>query len=304
MKKILFIFDKKRTEIYSNKLLHSDWVNECKEDYDIDFWGKDFGDTSLQNLKNKIDSFKPDYLYGTMKKRYINWLPDLSSIKVPKIFVECDTWEYNYNDDWYKQFDKIYIRGLWGKNSQKYNKEIGNIELFNKRIKNEETWERVPLFRWSVPEKWLEKDYYPKNKIYFIGRSTLPAYEYRIYMYNMLNKYIIFKPKINKIKMFDCKKYLEYIRSASALVCPTESAYGDFIPAKIFEYATSGAAILTNCDLISYNMKDLDNVVIKYKDLDDLKYLIKNTDFTKYYDKAKEVIKNHTHKIRYKELFK
>jgi hypothetical protein len=49
-------------------------------------------------------------------------------------------------------------------------------------------------------------------------------------------------------------------------------------------------------------MEDLDKVVIHYTDLKDLREKLK-MDFTPYYNKAREVIKNHTHKIRYKELF-
>ena len=49
-------------------------------------------------------------------------------------------------------------------------------------------------------------------------------------------------------------------------------------------------------------MADLDEVVIKYNGLEDLREKIK-MDFSPYYDKAREVMKNHTHEIRYKEIF-
>ena len=115
-------------------------------------------------------------------------------------------------------------------------------------------------------------------------------------------KYIKFLPKkMSSLLIGD--DYINALSTASALVCPTESFFGDFIPAKIFEYAVSGAAILTNCNLTKYDMKDLNEVVIKYKDFKDLKRVIKSTDFSLYYGKGTEVMKNHTHKIRYKELF-
>ena len=90
--------------------------------------------------------------------------------------------------------------------------------------------------------------------------------------------------------------------SASALVCPTESVYGDYVPSKIFEYAASGAAVLTNCDLVRYGMKDLDEFVINYKNWDDLEDKL-DMNFKPYHNIARDVLRNHTHIKRYKELF-
>ena len=305
-KRILFIFNKDRANNYSNKLLHSDWANDCSNDFRVKFWGLGFGDTSLKALKNKIDSFKPDYIYCTLRGIFKsgNWLPDLTSIKVCKIFVECDTWHWPRNDPWYEQFDKVYCRQpWWGKSSQKYNKLLGSEELFNEKLRNAISWEETPLFRWSIPEKCLNKDKEAKrNGIFFIGRATMPAYESRIDMYNRFKDKIHFKPGINELKMIEGEKYWELLKSASALVCPTESAYGDFIPAKIFEYAASGAAIITNCDLDRYEMSDLNQVVIKYEDWNDLGKKLQ-MDFSPYYNKSVDVMKNHTHVLRYKEIF-
>ena len=313
MKRILFIFPLEATQYY-NKSLHFDWILDCAQDYIIDMWGKGYGSTSADSLKEKTDSFKPDFIYMTIRKRYFDpvscdtWLPDLTCIKITKIFVECDEWANDRKDKWYDQFDKIYCRQpIW---KFKYSVKLNFTYFLNKKIKKPEkkysdyesyinnikSWKNIPLFRWSVPEKAFMFSKKHKKGIYFVGQCKGP-YDFRKQMR------IIFRKKGSiifiKAKM---DNYWKLLGSTSALVCPTESNYGDFVPAKIFEYAASGAAILTNCDLISYNMPDLDKVVIKYTDLNDLEEKLK-MDFTSYYGKAREVIKNHTHKIRYKELF-
>ena len=116
-------------------------------------------------------------------------------------------------------------------------------------------------------------------------------------MYNRFKNKIIFISKKKEKTL-----YYNILANASSLVCPTECNFGNFVPTKILEYAASGAAILTNCNLISYDMKDLDEFVIHYKSLDDLEEKLK-IDFTPYYGKAVKAAKNHTHKIRYRELF-
>jgi hypothetical protein len=93
-KSILFIYVKPYMN-YWNNYLHSSWANECRENYNIEFWGYGFYDKfDLDSLKTMIDKFQPDYIYMTIRpiyqrwtKGFGNWLPDLSSIKVPKIFV-------------------------------------------------------------------------------------------------------------------------------------------------------------------------------------------------------------------------
>ena len=92
------------------------------------------------------------------------------------------------------------------------------------------------------------------------------------------------------------------LHTASALLCPTESNYGAFVPAKFFEFAASGATVVTNCDYVSYGIPELKGKVIDYTDLNSLEALF-DMDFSKYHYKASKVMRNHTHKIRYKELF-
>ena len=302
-KKILFICKKECLNKY-NSSLHFDWVNDCSADYDIDFWGRGFGSYKISNLRKKIDAFKPDYLYLTMRKHYEDWLPDLTNIKVNKIFVENDNWEYSARDSWYRQFDQLYSRqSIWGKKSRKYNKELCSESKFKKRISYLKTWESFPMFNWSVSESSLTGGKSTRNGVFCIGWRQSPMYENRRHMKGELSRYIRFLPK-GSAQRLSQKEYWKVLYSASALVCPTDSSYGDFIPAKMFEYAASGAAVLTNCDLIRYaDMPDLDSVVIKYKNLQDLIDLIKNTDFKKHYNVARDVIRNYTHRIRYREIF-
>ena len=309
-KRILFIFDKRKSSQSANRLAHAYWTNECSSDFDITMWGNGFGETSIASLNRVIDTFKPDYIYCTLRSAYQDkkthevWLPDLSSIRVPKIYVEVDTWEWKSNDDWYSQFDKIYCRiPKWGKRSQKYVEGLGSRKDFDRQIGNADTWINTPFFRWSVSESLLNINYtYPRNGVYFIGRATMPMYEHRIHMSKRFKHKIKFKPGPYVMKMLDKEKYWQKLCSASALVCPTESAYGDFIPSKLFEYAASGAAVVTNCDLKWYDMSDLEEAVIKYTDLDDLDEKL-SLDFTRFYGKCREVMRNHTHRVRYKEIF-
>ena len=287
-KKILFLL---REYDFRNKRRRTDWTIDCSKIYDIDFWGYKITKTTLKSLQKKIDIFKPDFIYLTRRKRYriydeklgkkIYWLPDISSIKVPKIFVEVDTWAYNSNDDWYKQFDKVYRRQYnWG------------------------SWDSVPVFRWSAPNIAFPKGKKSNREgLYFIG-----IYKHiNNIMGQDINTYQVrtdIKKRFNQIKYITAfyENYWKKLHMASALVCPTESMYGDFIPEKLFEYLASGAAVITNCDLISYGVPDLEKNVIRYTDLDDLETKL-SLDFKSYHNQAKNVMKNHTHCVRYREIF-
>jgi len=275
-KKILVISRKKDLQ---DKRSHFTWINDCKADYEFDYWGQGISSRTLLSLKNQIDSFKPDYIYMTMRKRYTTkntggnfWLPDLTNIKVPKIFVEVDTCYYDVNDPWYKQFDKVYCRApFWG------------------------NWKNVPLFRWSVPECAFPAKKRGRNGIYFIGKYMQSHYNYR---YKLR---LLFGNKIKFIRRY-FGKYWEYAQKASALLCPTENNHGDYIPAKLFEYLASGAAVITNCDLNNAGIPELESFVIKYKTIKQLRRRL-SMDFVPYHDKAVPIMRNHTHRIRYKEIF-
>jgi len=303
-KKILFIYNKIRATKKTNRIIHCGWITDCQNCYEVEFWGKGFSETSIDSLQKKIDSFKPDYIYGTNRKASEQWLPDISKINVEKVFVETDTWGRPSTDQWYNQFDSLYCRASWwGKSSQKYHKGLGSRKKFLKHLENCDTWKNIKLFKWSVPENLLDKKTKRKRKgVFFVGRATLPSYKHRIKMYKRFKKRIKFEPGINVLRMYEKKKYWSIMMSASALVCPTESVYGDYVPSKIFEYAASGAAVLTNCDLVRYGMKDLDEFVINYKNWDDLEDKL-DMNFKPYHNIARDVLRNHTHIKRYKELF-
>jgi len=262
---------------------HFVWIDDCREIYDIDFWGKDICDTSLSSLKKKVDSFKPDFLYFSLRKKYqistyntTNfWIPDLTTIKVPKIFVEVDTCYYDANDPWYKQFDKLYCREpLWN------------------------GWDKIPLLRWSVAKKNFPSKKIRRNKrsgIFFMGKMDGQAYEQR------RNLRRLFGDKIKFIRQINLN-YLNTMFSASALLCPTENYYGNYTPTKLFEFLASGAAVLTNCDMKQAGIPELEDFVIKYNDEKDLESKL-DMDFSPYYNRAIPAMKNHTHVIRYRELF-
>jgi len=298
-KKILFIYGKKDGKsIPFKQNIHTDWVEDCKDMYDIQYWGKGFTKTSIQSLKNKIDSFKPDFIYLTMRERYKikllepeYWLPDLTNTTVPKIFVEVDTYKWDRNDDWYNQFDQVYCRQSWWGYNFYDSKYIVNQEV----KKRSSTWQKVLLFRWSVPKIAFPERKNKRRGIYFMGAVTRPGYKDRKNMWHRFRKKIHFRKELTT-------KYWDMLKRSQAVVCPSESDYGTFVPAKLFEFAASGAAVITNCDYVSYGMPDLKGKVIDYTDLDSLEALFK-MDFTPYYGKAAEVMKSHTHKIRYRELF-
>jgi len=277
MKKILFLYNSAGFGSL-NAYANCGWIKDCSLDYDIKCWGKGFAKrTTLPSLKRTIDLFKPDYIYLTLRKKYKYWLPDLTNIKVPKIYVEVDTQKYNANDPWYRQFDKVMCR----------QPSFGN-------------WKNVPLFRWSAPERSFptkaELSTIKRKGIKFIGHCMERVYSTRKRLSKRFKKKVWF----GKIKG---PGYWLSLKRSSALLCPTESNYGDFIPAKLFEFLASGAAVLTNCDLKGYGTPELEKYIIRYKDLVDLhKKLL--YDFTPYHNKALKVMRNHTHRVRYRELFR
>lgn len=289
MKNILFIYNKSFLESHSRHI-HSHWVVDCQNNYNIEFWGKDFvqdKDLTIKALKRKIDRFKPDYIYLTGRKKYMFkkskknmcWLPNLSDIKnVIKIFVEVDSYRYSTSDEWYRQFDKLYCRN-------------------NKWV----DWKNIPILRWSVSEIAFPNKNISINRkgIYFVGTIDNRPYWYRRKIRDLLFN------KINFCTVYP-DEYWNILHSASALVCPAEGRIHKdveyYVPAKLFEYLASGAAVLTNCDAIESGIENLNDIVIKYKDLNDLNDKL-DIDFEPYYNKAIEIMRNHTHRVRYKELF-
>jgi len=279
-KKILLILRKVDFHVNKNKRPHFTWINDCKADYEFDYWGQGISSITLLSLKNKIDSFKPDYIYMTLRKKYHlknsggkYWLPDLTNIKVPKIFVEVDNCYYDVNDPWYKQFDVLMCREpSWN------------------------GWDNIPLFRWSVPEcAFPTKKMERKDGIYFIGKVKGPAYAERQKLHLLLGH------KIKFIQRF-WSGYWEYIQKASALLCPTENLYGHYTPTKLFEFLASGSAVITNCDFNQAGIPELEQYAIKYNSFRSLKRRL-HLDFTPYYDSAIPLMRNHTHRVRYKEIF-
>jgi len=325
-KKILFIGSKRHIVNYK-KRINYDWVTDvqCLKCFDINFWGPGYSDSlTIKSLNIIIDKIKPDYIYSYCRGKLFKWLPDISSIKVPKIMVELDTYKYSPKDKWYTQFDKVLCRqSIWAKKHspildikhfedrvvhsnivKKLKLTDATIRRSSKKLYKEYKrcvarsllWKNVALFRWSIKEEDIYNGNETRSGITFIGVKVERLYHQR------KNISRILKDDVQFLVQWDKDKYLNLLRSSSALLCPTESTYGDFIPGKLFEFAASAAAIITNCDLKSYNMKDLDEVVIKYNDVNDLKEKIK-MDFAPYYNKANEVMRNHTHGIRYTEIF-
>ena len=305
MKKILFIYVREYRHEW-NHALHTDWVDECGDDFEVRFWGPGFNsDLSRDGLIRTINLFKPDYIYGTIRDLYTGcdrgayyikeWLPSILGIGVRSIFVDCDTHNHPATDNWYKQFSKLYCRqAIW---------DIKSRSAYDRvRVMNLATWEKIPLFRWSVSKSRIIENT-NRHGIYFVGRTDGVLFRHREQMRKDLAGKVTFIPSSGAFcDVLNTDAYWEVLRNASALICPTESTFGDYVPAKIFEYAAAGAAILTNCDLRGYGMADLAEVVIPYTDLDDLKSKL-STDFTPYHNISCKVIANHTHQIRYKEIF-
>ena len=298
MKKILFIIKKPLTKESSVKQqIHNGWVDDCRKIFDIQFWGKGYTNTSIKSLQNKIDSFKPDYIYMTKRKNYFKWLPDLTNIKVPKIYVEVDTYKYNAVNLWYTQFDKVYRRSFFDINS--YVRRTHN-DIGKKIKKNISGWCNAQIFKWSIPCEYICSVNGMRHGIYHFGAVKRRGYKYRKLVYDT------YKSK-DGVGVVDYHKaldgsYWSRLYRASALLCPTESDYGDFVPAKLFEYLASGSAVITNCDLVQYGCPELEKYVIKYKNIKDLKSKL-FMNFVPYHGKALKAIRNHTHIVRYKELF-
>jgi len=324
MKKILFIIGKRFSSDIGHRI-HYDWVEECKDIFEIKLWGSKYVEnTSLVSLQKEIDSFRPDYIYMTHRRTISQWLPDLTNIKVPKIFVEVDTYKYNSNDSWYKQFDKVMCREpFWGhKHSPIYGKEFfkrdiqrcckyKNIALSDKelrqkikyhyrnyliRLKKSKTWGHVPFFCWSVSEKDICCKIHQRSGVKFIARSSRRLYPVRDLIKKRFYNSVLFS------NVWEKREYTKEIKNASALLCPTESFYGDFIPAKLFEFLASGSAVITNCDFNQAGIPELEQYAIKYNSFRSLKRRL-HLDFTPYYDSAIPLMRNHTHRVRYKEIF-
>jgi len=325
-KKILFLVSERQKE-NSKRRIHYEWAEDCKDIFNISLWGPGYSDVlSINNLKNYIDKVKPDYIYCYNRSRLSKWLPDISSVTVPKIMTELDTYKYNPLDDWYKQFDKIYCRindwrfkysrQLAEKHfidSVKDHVSINNLELNKKQIskiiskqyskylsklKNTHRWKNITLLRWSVCDSNIFLgDRRIRFGTGFVGRKVKRLYEQRRELYDALKN-----DNISFCVEWDKDKYLNLLKTFSALICPTESSFGDFVPAKLFEFAASGSAIITNCNLIDYKMEDLNEVVIRYSSIEDLKDKLE-FDFQDLYNKSSEIMKSHTNHIRYREIF-
>lgn len=281
-KKILIILREKDLFGNHDNRGHCSWHKECGELFDFDFWGYGLGKTTLKSLTRKIDQFKPDYLYASLKKKYYVynpltkeeecWLPDLTSIRIPKIYVEVDTWKYSSLSPWYSQFTHLYCRCPWWND-----------------------WSNVPLFRWSIPQCSFSTMKIKRKGIYFIGHWQGKGYEKRREIEESFRDTIVFCIKH--------RNYWDYLHKASALICPTESDYGDFIPIKLFEYLASGAAVITNCNVEMAGIPEVKDLVIRYSNMDDLKDKLM-FDFSPYHNMAVDIMRNHIHSIRYKEIFK
>lgn len=326
MKKILVIVSRSHVD-NPHKRIHYGWIEECSSMFDIAVWGPAYSDDlTSASLKKKIDQFKPDYIYITHRRSCDKWLPDLSGIKsIKKIYVEVDSYKYSRNDPWYSQFDSVYSRQpIWNFDRSvfpdfKYFRSIYKTIMrhkelpykkkkidkwadkshrqFIKKRKYALTWEKTPLFRWSISNSDLYEGEAKRDGIYFLGRSSVKLYNERYHMTRRL------KGKVFYVSEWDKDRYNSILRSASALICPTESNFGDFVPAKFFEFVASGSAVLTNCDLNLYDLGDLAENVIGYNGTDDLENKL-SMDFTGYHNKTAEIMRNHTHFARYGELFR
>ena len=296
-KKIICITSKDCIKENDNRQTYK-WFYDCQDIFDVQLWGLGFNETTIIDLQNKIDSFKPDYIYATGRHKYSRynyithkmdekcWVPDLTNIKVPKIFVEVDTQKWDVNDSWYEQFDKVMCREpSWN------------------------GWGSVPLFRWSVPAKMIVSNSCALNKkrkgVIFLGHIKKKAY-YNDKLINDVYKereeiYKRYKSVI-QFKKTSGKEYWKKMYNASAVLCPGGSVFGKFTPMRLFECLATGAAIITNCDLDMAGIPEAKGSVIVYRNIKHLNKKLK-IDFSKYYNKTIKIARNHTHKIRYQELF-
>lgn len=290
-KKILLILKKKHLKESNRE--HSSWVYDCSHQYKFDFWGKDITDTSIESLKAKIDQFKPDYIYMTLRQRYFKfdkkthefndgWLPDLTKINnVPKIFVEVDSWRWDHADPWYSQFTELYCRQpQWG------------------------NWENIRHFKWSVLKKNFPTKQYHRKGINFVGTWKAIAYMNGVFIENVYPQREEICNNFPEIcfSMDKAKHYWEKLFSSSALICPKESFIGDFVPIKLFEYLASGSAVITNCDMDKAGLSSMKPFIIQYGSIDELKEKL-SVDFSLYHDRAIPLMREHMCEIRYRELF-
>ena len=154
----------------------------------------------------------------------------------------------------------------------------------------------MPLLRWSVPEQKIEFVKDRPHNVGLIGTGRKGYYPTRFKIRQELKSVScgeILKPDI----------YWNSLRSYKALVCPTESIRGNFLPGKFFEYLTSGAAVLTNADLDYFGVPEFNDLVIKYSDVDDLAGKL-DMDFSKYHEIAFDILREKfTDRVRYREVF-
>jgi len=276
MKRILFLYDKRYTT-HKNAKLHLEWHKYLKDEFVVQYWGKNFkNEFTQEGLDKMIDKFKPDYIYCTIRTRYRKWPIYFNKIQIPKIFISVDSYKYKRSHRWYKNFDQVYTRPVVGTGK---------------------SWITTPVFMWSIPEQQIQR-VDPKLRIRDIGFSgTGKSHVYPI-------RQAIADVGIRNTPINNPKEYWNYLRSHRALVCPTESSVGDFLPGKFFEYLAAGAAVITNINLEKYGLEEFDDKVIRYKSLNDLRTIAK-MDFEPYYEKAFDLLRaKYIDRVRYKELFK
>jgi hypothetical protein len=288
-KKILFLYNKEHEKDY-NARLHFDWIYdyEVRKAFDIQLWGKGYNeDLSVQGLKKVLNVFKPDYLYGTIWKRYFNgvqgaWLPDLTNVRIPKIFVEVDTGdECKRRCPFYIQWSKVLCRNVFSDNIA--------------------GWEGTPIFRWSIPRVDILDTCNSlrdrmRNGIKMIC-SFKKYYPERIWIKNTYQQ-IICKT------VFDEDEYYRELQTAEALVCPGTSTRGEYMPAKFLEYLSSGAAVITNIkeSLIRSMYPEVSGLYLPYEKPELLQPYF-SLDFSKWCGAAFAGLMEHRHVVRFKEIF-
>jgi hypothetical protein len=301
-KKRILVIASKDPVIKCGNRQHFSWIKDCRKIFNFDFWGPGFSDTSLKDLERKIDQFKPDYTFSTLRRKY-SWMPNLSSIKGPcKIFTEVDTFYYNPGDKWYDQFDLLVCRQQkWGKKSQKYNHKMKmSLSEFNTRCKTSKKWKKIPLLMWSVPEISFKRYKKPRRGVWFYGKSNR---RHGCYQDRRDLRVKLYQEKLCKWSRDNTSNYWRLLARASGLICPTESNFGDFVPQKLFEFVASGAAVFSNCDVFGFGAAKIGQVMIKYEDTSHLIKLLKSVDRQTYYDRSDAIMREHTHRNRFKKLF-
>ena len=313
-KKILIISH--NYDVFSSKSnrQHITWVHDCCKDYEIDGWGPagpkehqfssgPYGVPNLKSLMRKIDSFKPDFIYLTLRRRYDSWLPDMSSIKsIPKIFVEVDNLFYNRNDDWYDQFTHLYCRQpWWDKKLIHATDKDRKSDEFKLVMSNVKTWKNVPHFKWPIPESRIDI-LKTLGKVKRVGAFFVGRLHHKRNFY--LARQSMAKRFKGKVDFVEAKgpAYWDMLYGAESLVCPAEHRFGGYVPQKLFEYVCSGARVFTNCDLERYGIKDVSDIVVRYNDWDQLDSFLEKSDSPDI-EKIIDVMSEHTHRKRYEEIF-